>query len=165
MYLRNKNAFRRNKSYVKKTNLIRASKIYKKSISAAKLKTRGHFEHDLTTLKSTDPRKYWKMLNIKQLKRNTIPVSMHEMVDHLKTLNEASTSDRIENLHDNIFNEEDNPELDYPFTEGEIRKVMKSLKCNKACGSDAVNYPGLYRGIEILSCFGKIVYKPPKPDT
>ena len=60
---------------------------------------------------------------------------MHEMVDHFKTLNEASTSDRTDNLHDNIFNEEDNPELDYPFTEGEIRKVIKSLKCNKACGS------------------------------
>ena len=78
------------------------------------------------------------MLNIKSLKRNTIQVSMHETVDHFKTLNEASTSDRTDNLHDNIFNVEDNPELDYPFTEGEICKVIKSLKCNKACGSDAV---------------------------
>ena len=95
-----------------KTNLIRSSKIYKKSISAAKLKARRQFEHDLRTLKSTDPRKYWKMLNIKSLKRNTIQVLMHEMVDHFKTLNEASTSDRTDNLHDNIFNVEDNPELD-----------------------------------------------------
>ena len=46
-------------------------------------------------------------------------------------------SDRTDNLHDNN-KEEDNPELDYPFTEGEIRKVIKSLKCNKACGSDAL---------------------------
>ena len=93
LYLRNKDAFRRNKSYVNKTSLIRSSKIYKKSISAAKLKARRQFEHDLRTLKSTDPRKYWKMLNNKSLKRNTIQVSMHEMVDHFKTLNEASTSD------------------------------------------------------------------------
>ena len=124
LYLRNKDAFRRNKSYV--NNLIRSSKIYKKSKS------------DLRTLKSIDPRKYWKMLNIKSLKRYTIPVSMHEMVDHFKTLNEASTSDRTDSLHDNIFNKEDNPELDYPFTEGGIHKVIKSLKFNKACGSDAV---------------------------
>ena len=41
LYLRNKDAFRRNKSYVNKTNLTRSSKIYKKSISAAKLKARG----------------------------------------------------------------------------------------------------------------------------
>ena len=138
LYSRKKDAFRRNTLYVNKINLIRSSKIYNKSISAAKLKARRQFEHDLRALKSTDPRKYWKMLNIKSLKRNTIPVSMHEMVDHFKTLNEASTSDRTDNLHANIFNEEDNPELDYPFTEGEIRKVIKSLKCNKACGSDAV---------------------------
>ena len=135
LYLRNKDAFRRNKLYVNKTNLIRSSKIYKKSISAAKLKARRQFEHDLRT----DPRKYWKMLNNKSLKRNTIQVSMHEMVDHFKkTLNEASTSDRTDNLHDNIINVEDNPELDYTLSEGEIRKVIKSLKCNKACGSDAV---------------------------
>ena len=48
---------------------IRSSKIYKKSISAAKLKARWQCENDLRTLKSTDPRKYWKMLNIKSLKR------------------------------------------------------------------------------------------------
>ena len=53
---------------------------------------------------------------------------MHEMVDHFKTQNESSTSVRTDNSHDNIFNEEDNPELDYPFTEGEIRKVYKELK-------------------------------------
>ena len=115
------------------------------------MKPRRQFEHDLTTLKSTDPRKYWKMLNIKSSKRNTIPVSMHEMVDPFKTLNEARTSDRTENLHDNIFNGEDNPELDYLFTKGEIRKVIKSLKCNKACGSDALLNEFIISTVDIFS--------------
>ena len=51
LYLRNKDVFRRNKSYVNKTNLIRASKTYNESILAAKLKARRKFEHDLRTLK------------------------------------------------------------------------------------------------------------------
>ena len=53
---------------------------------------------------------------------------MQEMLDLFKTLNEASTSDRIDNSHDNIFYADENPEFDYPFTEGEICKVIKSLK-------------------------------------
>ena len=56
-------------------------------------------------------------------------LDLDQMFDHFKTLNEASTSDRIDNnLHDNIFNKEENSERDYPFTEGKIRKVIKSLK-------------------------------------
>ena len=51
LYLRNKDAFRSNITYVKKNNLIRASKTDKESISAAILKARRKFEHDLRTLK------------------------------------------------------------------------------------------------------------------
>ena len=82
------------------------------------MKPRRKSEHDLKTSKSNGPRKYWKMLNVKSSKSNTIPVSMHEMSDHFKTLNEAGTSDRNDTLHDNTYNE----------VEGEIRKVIKSLK-------------------------------------
>ena len=45
------------------------------------------------------------------------------MSDHIKTLNGAGTSDRINNLHNNIFKEEENPALDYPFTEAKFVKL------------------------------------------
>ena len=52
---------------------------------------------------------------------------MNEMFDNFKTLKEASISDHNDNLHDNIFNEVENPKLVDPFTEGEFRKVIKSV--------------------------------------
>ena len=86
-YRDNKDAFRRNKSYVNKTNLIRSSKAYKNSIKKAKLKARREFEHELRLLKSTNPRKYWTMLNINKSKCHNIPVPMQNMFDHFKSLN------------------------------------------------------------------------------
>ena len=85
-YKNNKDAFRRNKSYVNKTNLIRSSKAYKNSMKKAKLKARREFEHELR-LKSTNPRKYWTMLNINKSKCYNIPVPMQNMFDHFKSLN------------------------------------------------------------------------------
>ena len=56
-------------------------------------------------------------------------LDLDQMFDHFKTLNEASTSDRIDNnLYDNIFNVEENSERDSPFTEDKIRNVIKSIK-------------------------------------
>ena len=54
---------------------------------------------------------------------------MHRMFNHFKTLNESSTLYRNDNLYDNVLNEVENPELDDSFTKGEIRNVIKSLKC------------------------------------
>ena len=86
-YRNNKDAFRRNKSYVNKTNLIRSSKAYKNSMKKAKLKARREYEHELRLMKSTNPGKYWTMLNINTSKCYSIPVPMQNMFDHFKSFN------------------------------------------------------------------------------
>ena len=144
---------------------------------------------------------YWKLLNSNKNKAKKIPASIDDLYEHFKSLNEHSTT-----IHDNIPNDNSihfRPELDYDFTDEEIRHIAKNLKKNKATGDDNIlneyiystidlflpvykklfNYilhtgnvpqdwvignivpiyknkgdptlPGNYRGISILSCFGK----------
>lgn len=59
-YLKNKDAFRRNKSCVNKTNLVRASKEYKRALATAKNKHRRDFEKRIRNLRFNDPKSYWK---------------------------------------------------------------------------------------------------------
>ena len=63
---------------------------------------------------------------------------MHDIFDHFKTLNETSTSDHTDNLHINIFNEEEQSGTRLSIYKRRNLQSYKELKCNKVCGSDAV---------------------------
>ena len=101
----------------------------------AKLKARREFEHELRLLKSTNPRKYWTMLNINKSKCHDIPVPMQNMFDHFKSLNITPDVDDDIALSSCAAN---NPDLNQHFSEAEICPVVKKLKNNKACGPDFV---------------------------
>ena len=61
-YLKNKDAYRRNKSYVNKTNLVSTSKKYKKAIQKAKNDSQRAFQFFLRNAKSTNSKLYWNLL-------------------------------------------------------------------------------------------------------
>ena len=170
-------------------------------MSKAKQQSRKKFEQKLRTIKTTNPKSYWKLLNSSKNKAEKIPASINDLYEHFKYLNEHSNT-----INDNIPNDNSihfQPEPDYDFTDEEIRHIAKNLKKNKATGDDNIlneyiystidlflpvykklfNYilhtgnvpqdwvignivpiyknkgdptlPGNYRGISILSCFGK----------
>ena len=127
-YLRNKDAFRRNKSYINKTNLIRSSREYTKCMSKAKQQSRKKFEQKLRKLKTTNPKSYWKLLNSNKNKAKKIPASINDLYKHFKSLNEHNNT-----INDNVPNDNSihfQPELDYDFTDEVIRHIAKNLKKN-----------------------------------
>ena len=134
IYLDNKTAYRRNKSYINLTNLKRASKSYKKAISIAKLKSRREYENKLRNMKKCNSREYWKLLNSTKCKsKKDTPITMSDMYEHFKGLNQPPNIKT-----DNPLINVPNTLLDQPFTNYEITQTAKKLKCNKTGGDDNV---------------------------
>ena len=145
-YLRNKDAFRRNKSYINKNNFIRSSREYKKCMSKAKQQSIKKFEQKLRTLKTTNPKSYWKLLNSNKNKAKK--ASINDLYEHFKSLNEHSNT-----ISDNIPNDNSihfQPELDYEFTDEEIRHIAKKLKKNKATGDDNILNEYIYSSVDLF---------------
>ena len=75
------------------------------------------------------------LLNINKSKCHIIPVPMQNMFDHFKSLNiTPDVDDDIALSSCAAYN----PDLDQHFSKAEIRRVVKKLKNNKACGPDFV---------------------------
>ena len=91
----------------------------------------------LKSLKTNNPKMYWKVINPK-VKASETNESLDDFFDFFQELN----SDDLENGNDcPVFVENNdilNEEINSKITEAEIRKAIKTLKNNKAPGIDNI---------------------------
>ena len=80
---KNKDNFRRNKTELNRSNLVRSSKEYKKIIRQEKIKSQREFETKIRNLKSINSKEYWKIISNKPPKK-TIPIKMIKSMSTLK---------------------------------------------------------------------------------
>merc|ERR1711888_92135 len=85
-------------------------------------------------LKSTDPGKYWSIINPRKKSMKIGKISMDEAWSHFRELNKDN-SDIIDDVTENDTN---NDIINEPFTIAEIRRHINSLKINKAPGIDYI---------------------------
>ena len=88
----------------------------------------------IRNLKSTDPGKYWNIINPRNKRAKIGNISMDAAWSHFKDLNkdDSDISDVV------IENSAKNHIINEPFTIEEIRKHVKSLKSNKSPGIDLI---------------------------
>ena len=157
-------------------------------------------------LRTTNPRKYWKIINGTKTEKNMemSSISKEVLAEHFEKLSNVTPGE----LFEPMLNETDihavNEQLNAVITKEEVLKCIKNLKNNKACGLDeilneflkasddrmvrsitllfnvilisgkipsswaigcikplykgkgSVDDPDNYRGITVLSCFGKL---------
>ena len=140
--------YRRSKNHRRRVNnvenfqfLKETSKAYKKCLSKHFKEYKNEFIKKLRSLKNSDPRAYWNLLN-KADRRNSSTiknVSLDAFTDHFRKLNMVDTE------NDNLIPEVDplkvsefNLELNAQITEQEVLKSINNLKLNKACASDLI---------------------------
>ena len=202
-YRKAKGMHKSHANYYTKGERARAHKEYKKVINR---KSRMHtkvFHERIRSLPSSDPRAYWRILNINnRQKKHTVDAISHDVfVEHFEKLGNIPE----EELH-TFDNETDifvHDDLENDISADEVLKCIKKLKNNKSCGYDGIlneflktsssklliavttlfnivlqtgkiphawsigyispiykgkgeeNDPDNYRGITVLSCFGK----------
>ena len=161
----------------------------------------------LRSLKHSDPKSYWSLLNKADSSRSGViqKVSLETFAEHFEKLNLINTNDTDPSFQiDPSEVAEHNSELNSVISEAEVLKCLNNLKLNKACSSDLIlneflkssktkmltlfttffnlvfntgiipyewsqgmispiyknkgdkANPDNYRGITILSCFGKL---------
>ena len=103
--------------------LLHKEKIFEKKLNAK-----------IRNLRSTDPGKYWTIINPRKKCKKVGNISMDAAWLHFRDLN-VDNSDIREEVDENpIINEF----INEPFTIDEIRKHINSLKINKSAGIDHI---------------------------
>ena len=117
-------------------DLIAKSSACRKEIRKVRALNKKIVLQKLDNLKNKDPKQYWKILQ--NSKREAIKVPLDIFKDHFEKLaveQETEEGDELPIAVDSIGNLDTNA-LNQPFSETEIRKVVKNLKNNKAAGFD-----------------------------
>ena len=102
---------------------------------------KNEFIKKLRSLKNSDPRVYWNLLNkADRRSSSTIKnVSLDAFADHFKKLYMVDTeNDKLIPEVDPLKVSEFNLELNAQITEQEVLKSINNLKLNKACASDLI---------------------------
>ena len=117
-------------------------KTFRKAVKQAKQDFKDNILKQLSEMKNTDPKAYWKLLDTlrnNQTKNKENSISPEMWVNHfmkLLTVSDNSDSDlqrklqEIQNTFDQFV------DLDNPFTEKEVVEAINSLKNNKSPGPD-----------------------------
>ena len=110
------------------------ARAHKKLLRKEKRKFEKELNAKIRTLKSTDPGKYWSIINPRKKCVKIGNISMDAAWTHFRDLNKADT-DISEEVNENLVNNDIINEL---FTIAEIRKHINSLKINKSPGMDHI---------------------------
>ena len=210
LFFKAKNYARRVKNLETKENKKIASKCYKKQLRISFGKYQSNFTKKIRKLKSSDPKNFWKVINgsTQEKKRDNANISCKAFQEHFQKLGATENTDKPTTVQSPNYDTEDETDalFDDAFSEDEVKKVLKKLNNNKACGIDAItneflktaldsdsflalmthyfnlvlssgvvpecwtvgvikplyknkgsnNDPNNYRGISLLSCFGKV---------
>jgi hypothetical protein len=137
IYFRARNKFAQTKLHSDKTEIKRLNKLYKQCIQKSKQDFRTDLNNKLRNLRSSDPKKYWDLVNGGS-KREEIPITSETFQEHFKKLGHTVIDGGAEQ---HVFEQgcnEYNHELNSPFTASEIKKCIVKLKNNKAYGLDCI---------------------------
>ena len=137
LYHRTRRLYNKYKTDNYKQQLKTVSKEYKKVMN----KNKKHFDQSridkLRSLKSTNPKDYWRLLN--GGKGNQTFASLDDLFEHFKKTN--NSNETYENTEIPKTGDEPvlmNEEINAPITENEINEAAKSLKNNKSPGIDEI---------------------------
>ena len=129
--------FKLRKSYENKERLKMTSNSYKRALK----KSHAKFKHDnvqrLKKLKTTNPRKFWKLLNGE--KKDEIETDPQLFFEFFQNVNFDKNCDNEQPYQapDDATNNI-NEEINSRITENEIKSTIKKLKNNKASGIDLI---------------------------
>lgn len=122
------------------------SKDYKNKIAQSLRKFKNNRINQLKTLKTSNPREFWKIINSIDKSKETKP-PLKELYTYFKSLN-SSPDEKIEcsesnqNTNDTTLHRDDlaaiNEEINQPINAQEILSAVKMLKNNKSPGIDNV---------------------------
>ena len=95
------------------------------------------FTQNVRQLKSTDPRKYWKLINIRQVSQ--VQATLEDLYEHFKELSDNSAQvDNVDRHAGDAQQGFDSTDLDKPFDEAEIKTVAQKLTASKSPGTDII---------------------------
>ena len=99
----------------------------------------------LKSMRSNNPKDFWKLINSGKKTRNKTDISMDTLLDFFKDLNSSNNNDNYHDDNDtdlDINNDLDddnvNEIINGPITIDEIEKAIKRLKNNKASSDDDI---------------------------
>ena len=135
--------------------ICRERKLYKKLIRFKKQQEKDHLIAQLSVLQTTNPKLYWNIIdklkgeNNKESLANDIDPD--EWIAYYKKLSLQSFSDdSLKEEISKLENHNAEAELNQPITISEIKKCIRRLKNNKACGDDLIMNEMLKSGSNIL---------------
>ena len=126
-----------------KEDVYSKEKLYKRVLKKSVNNHRKQTMNKIKTLRTTNPKEYWKIINSGLKKDKKVNVPTEQLFDFFKDLNEEKdielpdyvlTSNEVEILS----NLQCNDSINSPITCDEIQKCIKDLKRNKACGGDDI---------------------------
>ena len=100
--------------------LSTVSKTYKRAIIKSIIKYKRDFKHKIRTMRQKSPKDYWRYINSLNYKTVNADISIEQMYEHFKTINEMHTDDENEPDSDFLAYADD-PQLNTDITESEIR--------------------------------------------
>ena len=139
LYYLAKTKFSRNPSATSRTNLVSASKAYKKKMNYFINKHNKQTQIKLRNLKNKNPKDFWKIINSVDSKKQDRNIALDTLYSFFKDLNEQSDSENQQSENNiNISIDDNDTILNSPITGCEILKCIRSLENNKACGNDDI---------------------------
>ena len=108
------------------------AKTHKKVLRKEKRTFEKKLNAKIRSLKSTDPGKYWSIINPRSKSKKIGDLAMDAVLTHFSDLNKDNSNTREDLNETNISNDM----INNPFTIEEIRNHIVSLKKNKSPGID-----------------------------
>ena len=119
--------------------LRHTGRAYKRSIRNAVRKYERNFNKKLRSLKTGNPREFWKLICTNDGKDTKSKIQLDILSGYFSKLN------KDENMYENFEKQRsldncvlENEFLNAPFNENEVRSVLSSLKSGKAAGPDCL---------------------------
>ena len=133
-----KKSLSKNQNDTEKADLKLMANKHKKLVRKEKRKFEKELNAKIRVLKSTDPGKYWNLINPRKKKNKIGDLSLDTVRTHFSDMNKD-----ISNSSENQFEFENqnlvtNDIINGPFTFEEIKKHIDSLKKNKSPGADYI---------------------------
>ena len=140
-YLSCKNNLRKAKSQAEKRLLKQILDLkfseYKKFLAKRQFQFQNEFQQKLKNLKNSNPREYWKLINsATAFNKKEGDISLNSFMEHFKKISETEPSEN--NFDPRNINHSITEDLNSDFTFHEVKKIIRKLKSNKACGIDNV---------------------------
>ena len=133
-YKKFKKSLRKHPNTTEKDTLFTMAKTHKKLLRKEKRKFEKELNAKIRNLKSTDPGKYWSIINPRRKGTKIGDISLSAAWTHFSELNKDN-SDRREDVTGNFIT---NETINEPFTIDEIRKHITFLKKDKSPGIDFI---------------------------